>query len=73
MTGDLNTTNSSKSIDLSEYRIMDIKTIYNQPNKIFLLEGNLIMMYSYREKSQDKVEFMDDGAKGVYDVYNRRI
>ncbi len=33
MVGKLN----EKDIDLSKYKILDIKTIYNQPNKIFLL------------------------------------
>lgn len=47
---------------------MDVKTIYNQPNKLFLLESNLIMMYSYREKSQDKV-WLDDKARIVDEMY----
>ena len=36
------------TIDLRKFKIMDIKTIYNQPNKLFLLQHNVILMYSYR-------------------------
>lgn len=63
---------TDKIIDLSEYKIMDVKTIYNQPNKLFLLESNLIMMYSYREKSLDKV-FLDNKARVVHEMYRERM
>lgn len=63
----------NQTIYLSQYTVLQTKTFYNQPIKLFLLQGNLLMMYLYKSHTQslsNKVLALDLNHQTAHDTWN---